>query len=205
MAAAQTPSPSPADPAKDRGQSDRSQKQDDSSDGTDNAKKAKRGRWLFAPIPVRSPAFGTGIIVAAGYIFSLDPEDKVSPPSTIGTAVAFTNNGSKGIVAGARLYFGENRYQATFGFGTGKANYEFFGIGQVPGELGSPVLIKQNGGFVFGEFMRNFGKNIFIGPRYQYRRLSARRDEDAPPGGFVIPDLDLKSTTAAIGFHVQRD
>jgi hypothetical protein len=146
--AAQAPSPTPAEPAKDSGQSDNSQ-QDDSSNETDKAKKPKRGRWLFAPIPVRSPAFGTGIIVAAGYIFSLDPEDKVSPPSTIGTAVAFTNNGSRGIVAGARLYFGENKYQATFGFGTGKANYEFFGIGQIPGELGSSVLIRQNGGFVF--------------------------------------------------------
>ena len=203
-AVAQAPSPTPAEPAKNSDRGDRSQ-QDDSPDGTDKAKKAKRGRWLFAPIPVRSPAFGTGIIVAAGYIFSLDPEDKVSPPSTIGTAVVFTNNGSRGIVAGARLYFDENKYQTTFGFGTGKANYEFFGIGQIPGEVGSSVLIKQNGGFVFGEFMRNFGKNIFIGPRYQYRRLSARRDENAPPGSFEIPDLELKSTTAAIGFHVQRD
>ena len=74
-----------------------------------------------------------------------------------------------------------------------------------PATLDRRSLSSETGGFVFGEFMRNFGKNIFIGPRYQYRRLNARRDEDAPPGGFVIPDLELRSTTAAIGFHVQRD
>jgi outer membrane protein assembly factor BamA len=105
----------------------------------------------------------------------------------------------------ARLYFSENKYQTAFAFGKGKANYDYFGIGRVPGREGISVEINQSGAFVFGEFMRNFGKKIFVGPRYQYRKLTAHLGGETTPGGFEIPVIDLVSTTAAIGFHVQRD
>jgi len=53
--------------------------------------------------------------------------------------------------------------------------------------------------------MRNFGKKIFVGPRYQYRKLTVALGGESTPGGFEIPAIDLTSTTAAIGVHVQRD
>ncbi len=53
--------------------------------------------------------------------------------------------------------------------------------------------------------MRNFGKKIFVGPRYQYRKLTASLGGVPTPGGFEIPAIDINSTTAALGFHVQRD
>jgi len=84
-------------------------------------------------------------------------------------------------------------------------HYDFFGIGRLPNKQSISVPLHQEGRFFFGEFLRNVGKQIFIGPRYQHRRLSARIDGVAPPGGFVIPDIDLESTTVALGFHVQRD
>jgi hypothetical protein len=167
--------------------------------------KEKRGSLIFAPIPINSPTFGVGLIVAVGYVFKLDLEDSKSPASTIGAAVAFTDSGSRGLVMGGRLYFHENKYQTAFAFGKGRANYDFYGIGRVPGTDGVAVEIRQSGAFIFGEFMRNFGKNIFIGPRYQYRRLTAARDSRTTPGGFVIPELDIVSKTAAVGVHVQRD
>jgi outer membrane protein assembly factor BamA len=58
---------------------------------------------------------------------------------------------------------------------------------------------------IFGEFMRNVWKNIFIGPRYQYRKLIVHEQIGQTPGGFEVPAIDLVSTTAAIGFHVARD
>ena len=181
------------------------EKNKDTKDDPAKPEKEKRGSWILAPIPIKSPAFGAGLVLAAGYVFKLNPKDEISPPSTIGAAFAFTNNGSRGLVIGGRLYFAENKYQTAFAAGKGRANYEYFGIGRIVGESGVSVLMKQNGGFVFGEFMRNFGKNVFIGPRYQYRRLSARLDERETQGGFEIPAIDVESTTTAIGFHVQRD
>jgi len=168
-------------------------------------KPRKRGQFVIAPIPVSNPAVGGGLVVVAGYVFKLNESDTVSPPSTIGLAGAFTSNGSRGGGAAARLYFDRNRYQTTVAFGKGRINYDFFGIGRLPNGPQISVPIHQEGRFFFGEFMRNVGKNIFIGPRYQHRRLTARIDGLTPPGGFVIPDLDLASTTAALGVHVQRD
>ena len=211
-ASGQASSPSPngqTDPAKaksDAGAQDNKDNGDnDQKDDPDKSKKPKRGSWVFAPIPINSPAFGAGLILGVGYIFKLKAEDKVSHPSTIGAAGAFTNNGSRGIVAAAKLYFDENKYQTTLAFGKGRANYEFFGIGRIPGRPALSVDIEQRGQFFFAEFMRNFGKNIFVGPRYQYRKLTAGLGDRQTQGGFEIPAIDLKSTTAAIGIHVQRD
>lgn len=171
----------------------------------DETKKPKRGSLIFAPIPISSPAFGSGLILGVGYVFKLKMNDKASPPSTLGLATAFTNSGTRGVALGGKLYFSENKYQTTFAFGKGRANYKFFGIGHTPGQEPISVEIKQSGTIFFGEFMRNFGKRIFVGPRYQYRKLTATLGGTTTPGGFEIPAIDVHSTTAAIGFKVQRD
>ena len=169
------------------------------------SKPQKRGQLVLAPIPITSPAVGAGLVLVAGYVFKLKEEDTKSPPSVVGFAGAFTSNGSRGGGLAARLYFDENRYQTTVAFGKGRINYDFFGIGRLPTRPSISVPIHQEGRFFLGEFMRNVGKRIFVGPRYQHRRLSAQIEGEAPPGGFVIPDIDVQSTTAALGFHVQRD
>jgi len=168
-------------------------------------KKEKRGSLVIAPIPISSPAFGSGLLLIAGYVFKLNEQDKSSPPSWLGAAGAITNNGSRGLILGGRLYVKENKYQTTFAVGKGRANLDFFGIGRIPGRPPISVPLSISGTIFFGEVMRNVGKNIFVGPRYQYRRLSSRIDGDPVEGGFVIPDIDLKSNSAALGFHIQRD
>ncbi len=95
-------------------------KKDDDDDKSQ--KKPKRGSFIVAPIPIISPTFGSGLILGVGYIFKLDPKDTSSPPSTIGAAGAFTSSGSRGGVLGGRFYFHENKYQAAFAFGKGRAN-----------------------------------------------------------------------------------
>ena len=57
--------------------------------------KKKRGTWIIAPIPISSPAIGSGLVLALGYVFKLDESDDVSPPSTLGVMGAFTNNGTR--------------------------------------------------------------------------------------------------------------
>jgi hypothetical protein len=182
-----------------------SDKDSDDQKKQDDQNKTKRGSWIFAPIPINSPAFGSGLILGVGYVFRLQKSDEISPPSVVAAAGAITNNGTRGLVLGSSLYFGENKYKLTVAAGTGRANYEFFGIGRIPGQPAFSTLIKQHGAFFFGEFMRNFGKNIFIGPRYQYRKLTATFGDRQTQGGFEIPAIDLRSTTAALGFHIVRD
>ena len=184
--------------------------QTDSDDKTSGDKQTidkgeKRGSLVIAPIPISSPAFGSGLLVIGGYVFKLDKDDDVSPPSWLGGAGVFTNNGSRGLALGGRLYLQQNKWQTTFAGIKGKANLDFFGIGRIPGRDPISVPLRMEGRIVFGEVLRNVGRNIFIGPRYQHRRLTAGIDGPVPPGGFEIPQIDLKSTSAALGFHLQRD
>jgi hypothetical protein len=170
-----------------------------------DTKKPKRGTWIFAPIPISSPAIGSGLVLAVGYVFKLDQNDKASPPSTLGLAGAFTNNGTRAGGIGGRLHFAENKYQTTFLLAKGRVNVDFFGIGRIPGRDAVKVPIHGGGTVFFGEFLRNVGKDIFVGGRFQRRNLFAAIDGIPPVGGFVIPEIDLKTVSASIGFHVQRD
>lgn len=187
------------------------QKPDDKSASTKDkdpqsqSKKPKRGSWVFAPIPATSPAVGAGLIMAVGYVFKFNEDDKLSPPSVIGAVGAFTNNGSRGGGIGGRLYFAENKYQTTFAVGKGRINYDFFGIGRLPNRPSVSVEIHQGGTVFFGEFLRNVWKNVFVGPRYQHRSLYARLGGSQTAGGFEIPTIDIQAKTVAIGVHVQRD
>lgn len=168
-------------------------------------KSEKRGTLIPIPIPIVSPTFGSGMVLGLGYVFKLKMSDNVSPPSAIGGAFAFTSSGTRAGVIGGRLYFAENKYQTTFAIGKGRAIYDFYGVGARPGQPAVSVELRQSGTVFFAEFMRNFGKNIFVGPRYQYREISTRLNNVPTPGGFEIPPIDFISTTSAIGFQVQRD
>ena len=167
--------------------------------------KEKRGSLVIAPIPISSTAFSSGLLLIGAYVFKFNKEDQVSPPSWVGTAGAFTNNGSRGLAIGGKLYLAENKYQTTFAAMKGRANLDFFGIGRIPGRSPVSVPLSMDGSIFFGELLRNVGKNVFIGPRYQFRRLAAGLDGPRPPGGFEIPAIDLKSNSAALGLHLQRD
>src|SRR5215204_3438282 len=174
-------------------------------DDKEKQKGEKRGSFIVAPIPISSPAFGSGLIVIAGYVFKFDKDDEVSPPSWAGLAGIYTNNGTRGLALATKLYLKENKYQTTFAALSGRANLDFFGVGRLPGRPAVVVPLSMGGKIFFGEFMRNVGRNVFIGPRYQFRRLSASIDGERPPGGFEIPAIDLKSNSAALGLHLQRD
>jgi hypothetical protein len=43
-----------------------------------------RSAIVAAPLPIVSPAIGTGVVPVLGYIFLFNKDDKVSPPSVIG-------------------------------------------------------------------------------------------------------------------------
>jgi hypothetical protein len=129
----------------------------------------KRGTWIIAPIPISSPAIGSGLVLALGYVFKLDESDDVSPPSTLGVTGASTNNGTRAGGFGGRLYFSENKYQTTFLIAKGQVNFDFYGIGRIPGRDAIKVPLSGSGTVFFGEFLRNVGKDIFVGPRFQHR------------------------------------
>jgi hypothetical protein len=73
-------------------------KRNPDQDKAATAQKPKRGQLVIAPIPITSPAWGAGLILAVGYVFKLNEEDNLSPQSVIGWLVL---SQTTAVVAGA--------------------------------------------------------------------------------------------------------
>ena len=168
-------------------------------------KKEKRGEIVIAPIPISSPAIGSGLMLGFGYVFPLNKNDKVSPPSTIGGMGFRTNNGSQGGIFLGTFNFAEDRYRITAVAGRGSVYYDLFGIGSGAGEAGISVPLNQKGSLFLGQFLYRVG-GWHLGPRYQVRQSTIRPQfEGEPPPGIEIPAEALESKTAALGPQVMRD
>jgi Omp85 superfamily domain len=178
----------------------------DSGSGKKVAKKEKRGEIVIAPIPVSSPAIGSGLLLGFGYVFPLNKNDKVSPPSIIGGMGFRTNNGSRGGAVLGVFNFREDRYRIATVGARGSVNYDLFGIGNGAGAAGISVPIHQKGSIFLGQFLFRVG-GWHLGPRYQVRQSTVRPEVagDRLPEHIVIPETVLQSKTAALGPQLMRD
>jgi hypothetical protein len=165
-------------------------------------KKTPRGSLVIAPLPISSPAIGNGLVLIAGYIFPFSTKDKVSPPSTIGGAGVFTNNGSRGFVLGGQFFLKENTYEITTGFARGNIDYSIYGSG-VAADLKLPL--KQTGDAFFGEFLRRLGWKFFAGPRFTSGRSVLTLQPSSVQGVPIPPDLGFHTNINVIGARLTRD
>ena len=182
-----------------------SDKQDDKTE-TDKKdqkkKKPARGAFVVAPLPISSPAIGTGLVPVFGYIFPFSTKDKVSPPSTIGAAGLITNNGSRGFAIGGQLFIDEDRYEITSGFVHGNVNYNIYGTGDA---TGLELPLAQTGYAFFAEGLRRVGWRFFVGPRFIYGHsivtVRPNTDNDFP----IPPEVGLHTNLTSLGARVLRD
>jgi len=165
-------------------------------------KKPKRGAIVVAPLPISSPAIGSGIVPVAGYIFQFSMKDKVSPPSVVGAAGLVTNNGTRGFAIGAQLYMKENRYRISGGYAHGNIDYNIYGTGAAS-DLKLPLV--QTGEAYYGEFLRRVGWKFFVGPRFiagdSLITLKPNSESSVP----IPPDVGLRTTLVSLGATVTRD
>ena len=168
-------------------------------------KQQKRGALVVAPIPVSSPAIGSGLVLVVGYIFPFSRRDKVSPPSVIGAAGLYTNNQSKAFAVGGELFLKENTYHVTAGFVRGNLNYDLYGTGTAAGNAGRKLPLNQTGQAFLGEFQRRIGWGFFAGPQFVtgHSLITVR---DAGNSSVPLPpDLGLHTTLTGLGFEISRD
>jgi hypothetical protein len=168
-------------------------------------KKEKRGSLIAAPIPISSPAIGSGVIIAGGYIFPFRRSDTVSQPSTIGAAVVITDNGTRAWGLGGELYAKQDAYHITTIYFRGNINYDFFGTGTKSGAAGHKLPLKQTGDLFLGDFLYRLGWKFSIGPRFLSGNsnitLRPQNESDVTPP----PDVGLDTRLTALGIHVNRD
>jgi hypothetical protein len=161
-----------------------------------------RGSIVIAPLPIASPAIGSGIVPVLAYIFPLSTKDKISPPSVVGAAGLVTSNGSRGFAVGAQLYLKENTYRITSGFARGNVNYNLYGTGVADG---LKLPLNQTGQAFFAEVLRRIGWKFFAGPRFETGNslITVRPNTDS---NFPIPpNVGIETTLTSIGAQLTRD
>jgi len=177
---------------------------------TESEKKKKkrsthRGAIVVAPLPIVSPAIGSGIVPVLGYIFPFNKNDKISPPSTIGGAGLITNNGSSGFGVGAQLFMKENRYAVTSLYVRGNIDYNLYGIGIPAGNADLKLPLAQTGQLYFGEALRRIPWQFFIGPRFWTGNSVVTIRPSTGETSVPPPDIGLHTTLRALGLRVMRD
>jgi hypothetical protein len=172
---------------------------------TGEGKTSKTSELVIAPFPISNPAIGSGIVVVGGYLFPISKADKASPSSMVGGGSFYTSNGSFVWGAGTKLYLHQDRFRIAGAYGQAQLQYDLYGIGNTAGNLGFSLPIKQGGKALLLESLVRVANKLFIGPRFQWRNLDARLSGERSPGVFNIDPVELKSTTASMGFHIQWD
>jgi hypothetical protein len=161
-----------------------------------------RGALVPAPLPISSPTVGVGIVPGLGYIFPFSTHDKISPPSTIGAAGLFTNNGSRGFGVGADLYMKENTYEITSLYAHGNVNYDLYGSGIA---AGLKLPLTQTGHVFRAEILRRLWWKVFIGPRF----WTGQSFVSVTPTNSQLPplpsNLGVHTTLRALGLRLSRD
>jgi hypothetical protein len=180
---ATSPKADPADPQK--------QNEQEKGKKEKKEKKEKSGEFVAAPIPISSPAIGSGLEWAVGYLFPLDKKDKVTSKSVVGIGGLFTNNGSHAVAVGGRLYFKDDKYRLTAAGGNAKINVDIYGVGKGAGDRGLYLPLTFQGSALITEplFLR-MRKGFYLGARFQYRDLTLslnKEDLDLPAGGADLP------------------
>jgi hypothetical protein len=172
---------------------------------TKKNKKEKRGSIVAAPIPISSPAIGSGVVLAGGYIFPLRKSDKVSQPSSIGGAALITDNGSRGWGLGGDLYIKQDTYHVTTIYFRGNINYDFYGIGTADGNAARKLPLKQSGEIFSGDFLYRLGWKISVGPRLLIGNSTIILRSSNDNGVTPPADAGLETRLTALGFHINRD
>ena len=166
----------------------------------------KRGAIVAAPLPISSPALGSGIVPVVAYIFPFSKNDKVSPPSVVGGVGLFASGGSRLLALGGELYLKEDTYEITAGVGDGHLDYDFYGTGNAAGDAGRKLAIKQSGEIFFGEVLRRLKWKFFLGPRVWIGHSDitpnlSKSDSDHPD----LPPSSLNTSPDAWGLRLLRD
>lgn len=179
--------------------------QESVKDGRDTSKSgSSSGSFVIAPIPMSSPAIGSGATILAGYIFPLCKSDKISPPSLVGGAWVGTDNGTRAWVAATELYFHEDRYHVISGVAHGDLNYDFYGTGTANGDAGQKFGLNQTADVFFGEALRRAFWQVFIGPRIWFAnsRLEAQHMGETRSD---LPPLGVDFSMRSLGFKIERE
>jgi hypothetical protein len=162
-----------------------------------------RGEWVIAPMPMINPTLDNGIAVALGYLYRLDSDDHVTPPSLTMAGGFKTSNGSWSSALVQKLHLGKDRVRVLALAAYGDINYDFYGIGHDAGSAGRTIELNQKGPVLLGDVLYRIAPSTYVGARYQLMEMTI--SAPSPAGGPVLPPLDRDMRTAALGPRLEVD
>lgn len=171
----------------------------------DSTPKARRGEFVFAPMPMVNPTLENGLSVVAGYLYRLDRDDMKTPPSVSALSGFKTSNGSWAGAFLQNLHLAHDRFRVLGVVAYGDVNYDFYGIGQTAGDLGVSIQLNQAGPAGLIDGMVRVHPRWYVGARYQLMRMTVSTTSVSIPGGPTLPPLDARLRTAALGPKIEYD
>ncbi len=160
---------------------------------------------MLAPLPIVSPALGSGVLPVGGLIFPLEVNKDNPEPSVIGAAGLITNNGTRGWGLGTDTFLKEARYEIKAAYARGNIDYNLYGVGFANGNAGLKLPLEQAGDFFFLEVMRRLLWDVYIGGRFVNGTsfITLKQNDGNIPA--IPPDVGLHTDLRAMGFDVVRD
>lgn len=163
-------------------------------------------QWVFAPIPIASQSLGVGVVPVVEYVFSPDPSDRKSQPSSILGGAMIASGGSWGLGGGATLNLRQDRFRTTLYTGYGNLEYDVFGIGNTAGDDGKSIRVKQRAPAVFAQQLFGFWSGFYLGPRFTWAHIDSTFDlSEVLPETIDAKDFQFPLTIASLGFNFQHD
>ena len=166
---------------------------------------ANKNEFVFAPIPSYKPTFGWGLQGMAAYLFSLDPNDKISPPSSVALIGYGAENGTWLAGLAGRFFVKEDQFRLIGGVFAGRVNYDFFGVGTGAGDSGDSVPLEENLSAVIVEPLVRIAPHLYLGPRYVYAKINATADFSELDDPATPSKAERDSIVSMIGLHLQYD
>jgi hypothetical protein len=134
----------------------------------DKADSGKRGEWVVAPIPFKSPLLGAGLKLGVMRINESKSEGDDAPrDSMFGLGGMYAEGGSWAAAAGDRRYWASGKVRTTLAAGTGELNYDLT-LSSEFGEARLPVTQEAGGVSLTVEY--NVFKNGWLGGGLRHAR-----------------------------------
>ncbi len=155
--------------------------------------------YFVVPIPMSSPTFGTGLVLAGAYYYpQTEVEKAVQPASFTGAAAGYTTNESWAAGVMQQNYWDEDRWR--FNAIAGYADFRLELVQSIDNPDQSVLDWVVSGSIFQTSVSRRFGDHWYLGASLRYLDISQDLDLDVD-----APDFNLDSRIAAPGVGVSAE
>lgn len=151
------------------------------------------GSFIFAPIPIKSPSIGSGLVAVGAYLFKTDKE---SDTSFLGLSGFRTDNGSEGVGLASTISWDSNRWTIGVIAGVVDITYDFY----IPNSGGRTVSLQQDARLINLKGIYGITDSFFAGLDFRY--LDTTVSFSSPIG---TPGADVDLETIMIGPTLEWD